>query len=167
MSEWIEIGTIVAAQGLGGEVRVYPDSDFPERFVEPGKRWLLFPNKTEPEQIEFLSGRYIPGKGLYAVEVSGVEDRTAAEALRGCKLLVEKSSRPYLESDEFYVQDLFGMEVFNQLTGELLGRVSEIIPAGNDLLEVELVQTQAEIAEAESKQSETVSVEVEHKEERF
>jgi len=166
MSEWIEIGTIVAAQGLDGEVRVYPDSDFPERFVEPGKRWLLFPNKTEPEPIEFLSGRYIPGKGLYAVEVSGVEDRTAAEALRGCKLLVEKSSRPYLEPDEFYVQDLFGMEVFNQLTGELLGRVSEIIPAGNDLLEVELVQTQAEIAVAESKQSETVSVEVEHKDSR-
>ncbi|MDQ2097631.1 MAG: ribosome maturation factor RimM [Tychonema bourrellyi B0820] len=166
MSEWIEIGTIVAAQGLDGEVRVYPDSDFPERFVEPGKRWLLFPNKTEPEPIEFLSGRYIPGKGLYAVEVSGVEDRTAAEALRGCKLLVEKSSRPYLEPDEFYVQDLFGMEVFNQLTGELLGKVSEIIPAGNDLLEVELVQTPAEIAATEAERSKIVSVEVQHKDSR-
>lgn len=166
MSEWIEIGTIVAAQGLDGEVRVYPDSDFPERFIEPGKRWLLFPNKTEPEAIEFLGGRYIPGKGLYAVEVSGVEDRNAAEALRGCKLLVEKGSRPYLEPDEFYVQDLFGMEVFNQLTGELLGKVSDIIPAGNDLLEVELIQTQAEIAAADAKQLEIVSVEVEHKDSR-
>ncbi len=166
MSDWIEIGTIVAAQGLDGEVRVYPDSDFPERFVEPGKRWLLFPNKTEPEPIEFLRGRYIPGKGLYAVEVSGVEDRTAAEALRGCKLLVQKSSRPYLAPDEFYVQDLFGLEVFNQLTGELLGKVSEIIPAGNDLLEVELVQTPDEIAATEAERSKIVSVEVEHKDSR-
>ncbi|MEG4285474.1 ribosome maturation factor RimM [Microcoleus sp. A006_D1] len=137
MSEWIEIGTIVAAQGLDGEVRVYPDSDFPERFIEPGKRWLLRPKKTEPEPIELLGGRYIPGKGLYAVEVEGVEDRDGAEALRGCKLLIEKGSRPYLESDEFYVQDLIGLEVFNQLTGEILGKVSDIIPAGNDLLEVE------------------------------
>jgi len=137
MSEWIEIGKIVAAQGLDGEVRVYPDSDFPERFIEPGKRWILRPNKSEPEPIEFLGGRYIPGKGLYAVEVEGVEDRDGAEALRGCKLFVEKTDRPYLEPDEFYVQDLIGMEVFNQLTGEILGKVSDIIPAGNDLLEVE------------------------------
>ena len=166
MSEWIEIGTIVAAQGLYGEVRVYPDSDFPERFIEPGKRWLLHPNQTEPEPIEFLGGRYIPGKGLYAVEIEGVEDREGAEALRGCKLFVEKGSRPYLEPDEFYVQDLFGMEVFNQLTGEILGKVSAIIPAGNDLLEVELNQTQPESAAAETEQPETVSVEVEHKDSR-
>lgn len=149
MSEWIEIGKIVAAQGLDGEVRVYPDSDFPERFIEPGKRWILRPNKSEPEPIEFLGGRYIPGKGLYAVEVEGVEDRDGAEALRGCKLFVEKTDRPYLEPDEFYVQDLIGMEVFNQLTGEILGKVSDIIPAGNDLLEVETNLTLPETVVAE------------------
>jgi 16S rRNA processing protein RimM len=149
MSEWIEIGKIVAAQGLDGEVRVYPDSDFPERFIEPGKRWILRPNKSEPEPIEFLGGRYIPGKGLYAVEVEGVEDRDGAEALRGCKLFVEKTDRPYLEPDEFYVQDLIGMEVFNQLTGEILGKVSDIIPAGNDLLEVETNLTSPETVAAE------------------
>ncbi|MEG4279306.1 ribosome maturation factor RimM [Microcoleus sp. MON1_C1] len=149
MSEWIEIGKIVAAQGLDGEVRVYPDSDFPERFIEPGKRWILRPNKSEPEPIEFLGGRYIPGKGLYAVELEGVEDRDSAEALRGCKLFVEKTDRPYLESDEFYVQDLIGMEVFNQLTGEILGKVSDIIPAGNDLLEVETNLTPPETVAAE------------------
>ncbi len=149
MSEWIEIGKIVAAQGLDGEVRVYPDSDFPERFIEPGKRWLLRPNKTEPEPIEFLGGRYIPGKGLYSVEIEGVEDRSSAEMLRNCKLFVEKTDRPYLEPDEFYVQDLIGMEVFNQLTGEILGKVSDIIPAGNDLLEVETNLTPPEIIAAE------------------
>ena len=149
MSEWIEIGKIVAAQGLDGEVRVYPDSDFPERFIEPGKRWILRPNKSEPEPIEFLGGRYIPGKGLYAVEVEGVEDRDGAEALRGCKLFVEKTDRPYLEPDEFYVQDLIGMEVINQLTGEILGKVSDIIPAGNDLLEIETNLTPPETVVAE------------------
>lgn len=159
MSEWIEIGTIVAAQGLDGEVRVYPDSDFPERFIEPGKRWLLRPNQTEPEAIEFLGGRYIPGKGLYAVEVEGVEDRDGAEALRGCKLFVEKSDRPYLEPDEFYVQDLLGMEVFNQLTGDLLGKVTDIIPAGNDLLEVETNLTPAETVPAEPEKVEAPKVE--------
>jgi 16S rRNA processing protein RimM len=145
---WIEIGTIVAAQGLYGEVRVYPNSDFPERFIEPGKRWLLHPNQTEPEPIEFLGGRYIPGKGLYAVELEGIENRSEAEALRGCKLFVEKGDRPYLEPDEFYIQDLLDLEVFNQLTGEVLGKVIDIIPAGNDLLEVELYRSRSEIETA-------------------
>ncbi|MGL5511579.1 MAG: ribosome maturation factor RimM, partial [Microcoleaceae cyanobacterium] len=37
-TDFIEIGKIVAAHGLLGEVRVYPESDFPERFLEPGQR---------------------------------------------------------------------------------------------------------------------------------
>ncbi|PSO69461.1 MAG: ribosome maturation factor RimM, partial [Cyanobacteria bacterium QS_1_48_34] len=37
--KWLEIGTIVAPQGLEGELRVYPTTDFPERFEQPGVRW--------------------------------------------------------------------------------------------------------------------------------
>lgn len=138
MSDWIEIGTIVAPQGLDGQVRVYPNSDFPERFLEPGQRWLLRPGQTEPEAVEFLGGRYIPGKGIYAVELAGVEDREGAEALRGSRLLVPSTDRPHLEEDEFYVQDLIGLEVFHQITGEVIGKVVDMMAAGNDLLEVEL-----------------------------
>ncbi|MGB3200994.1 MAG: ribosome maturation factor RimM, partial [Nodosilinea sp.] len=41
--DWVEIGRIVAPQGVKGEVRVYPSTDFPERFLEPGDRWLKRP----------------------------------------------------------------------------------------------------------------------------
>ncbi|MBW4574214.1 MAG: ribosome maturation factor RimM [Aphanothece sp. CMT-3BRIN-NPC111] len=133
---WLEIGKIVAAQGLDGDVRVYPDSDFPERFEQPGRRWILRPGETKPQPIELLSGRYIPGKGLYVLEFAGVEDRDQAEALRGCRLFVPESDRPALGEDEYHILDLIGLEVFNQLTGEILGVVADIIPAGNDLLVV-------------------------------
>lgn len=142
--EWIEIGTIVSPQGLKGELRVYSNSDFPERFEEPGQRWLLRPNQTELETVELLSGRYIPGKGVYAIRLAGVEDCNEAEALRGCKLMVPASDRPILEEDEYHVRDLMGLEVFNQLTGENLGIVVDLIPAGNDLLEVKLHQVESE-----------------------
>ncbi|HAX74642.1 MAG TPA: ribosome maturation factor RimM [Cyanobacteria bacterium UBA11372] len=142
--EWIEIGTIVAPQGLKGEVRVYSNSDFPERFEEPGQRWLLRPNQTELETVELLSGRYIPGKGVYVIKLAGVEDCNQAEALRNCKLMVPASDRPLLEEDEYHVRDLIGLEVFNQLTGEKLGIVVDLIPAGNDLLEVQIYQAEAE-----------------------
>jgi 16S rRNA processing protein RimM len=142
--DWIEIGTIVAPQGLKGELRVYSNSDFPERFEEPGQRWLLRPNQTELETVELLSGRYIPGKGVYVIKLAGVEDCNQAEALRDCKLMVPASDRPLLEEDEYHVRDLMGLEVFNQLTGENLGIVVDLIPAGNDLLEVKLYQPEAE-----------------------
>ena len=137
-NEWLEIGKIVAPQGLDGELRVYSNSDFPERFEEPGQRWLLRPGETQPQPVELLSGRYIPGKGLYVVELAGVEDRNQAEALRGCLLMVPHSDRPTLGEDEYHVLDLIGLEVFNQITQEVLGTVVDILPAGNDLLEVRL-----------------------------
>jgi 16S rRNA processing protein RimM len=143
---WLEIGKIVAPQGLDGEVRVYSNSDFPERFEQPGQRWLLRSGETEPQPIELLGGRYIPGKGLYVVELAGVEDRNQALALRGCRLLVPQSDRPALGEDEYHVLDLIGLEVFNQLTGETLGTVVDVIPAGNDLLEVQLNQTAAQLS---------------------
>jgi hypothetical protein len=39
-AELLVVGRVVAAQGLGGEVRVLPLSDFPERFTTAGWRWL-------------------------------------------------------------------------------------------------------------------------------
>lgn len=136
--EWLEIGKIVAAQGLRGELRVYPNSDFPERFEEPGKRWLLRPGKKEPETIELTSGRYLAGKGLYVITLEGIADRIQAEQLINCQLLIPSTDRPHLEEDEFHVPDLLGLEVIDQASQQAIGRVRDVIPAGNDLLEVEL-----------------------------
>ncbi|HEY9834224.1 MAG TPA: ribosome maturation factor RimM [Stenomitos sp.] len=138
--DWLEIGTIVAPQGLNGELRVYPNSDFPERFEEPGQRFLKRVGETEPQPIELLSGRYVPGKDLYLVKLAGVENRDQAEALRDYVLLVPASDRPELGEDEYHVMDLIDLEVFNQLTNELVGVVVDVIPAGNTLLEVKLNQ---------------------------
>lgn len=136
--DWLEIGTIVSPQGLKGEIRVYPNSDFPERFEEPGQRWLKRPGDTEPQPVELLRGRYVPGKGIYVIQLAGVENRDQAEALRDSLLLVPVSDRPSLGKDEYHVMDLINLEVFNQLTGEVVGVVIDVIPAGNSLLEVKL-----------------------------
>jgi 16S rRNA processing protein RimM len=138
LDNWLEIGKIVSPQGLSGELRVYPVSDFPERFEVPGKRWLLGSGETEPQPIKLLTGRYISNKNLYVIKLAGVENSDQAEALRGCTLMVPASDRPQLSEDEYHVLDLIGLEVFMQASGELVGTVVDIIPAGNDLLEVKL-----------------------------
>jgi 16S rRNA processing protein RimM len=138
MSDWLEVGTVVAPQGLKGELRVNSNSDFPERFEEPGKRWLQSPDGSKIEEVELLSGRYIPGKNLYVIQLAGVTHIDEAEALRNYKLLVLKSDRPTLAEDEYHVSDLIDLEVYNSLSGEKIGTVSNIFTAGNDLLEVKL-----------------------------
>lgn len=139
-SDFLEIGKIVAAHGLGGEVRVYPNSDFPERFEVPGERWLLCPNRQAPKPIQLIGGRYLDGKGLYVLQLAGVRDRTAAEALRGCKLYVPERDRPQLEDGEFHVSDLIGLPVYHQVNQALVGTVTDVMSAGHDLLEVKSPQ---------------------------
>lgn len=137
-STWIEIGHIVAPQGVRGELRVYPSSDFPERFLEPGTRWIQRPQQPEPQPMDLVRGRTLEGKGLYVVKLDGIDDRTQAEALRGCALLVPAEDRPTLEPDDFYAADLMGLRVILQATGTEIGLVTDLYEAGNDLLEVTL-----------------------------
>ena len=137
--DWLEIGKIVAAQGLNGELRVYPDTDFPQRFQKPGKRWMLRPGQAEPEPVKLTSGRYLDGKGLYIITLAGIINRDQAEALRDARLLVPATDRPPLEAGEFHVADLVDLAVFDQVRQQQLGVVTDVLPAGNDLLEVELL----------------------------
>jgi 16S rRNA processing protein RimM len=142
--ELLEVGRIVAAQGLKGELRVNPLSDFPERFTRPGPRWLRQRQGTVTE-ARLLSGRQLPGKELFVIRLEGVDDRSAAEALVGQELLVPAADRPRLAKGEFHLLDLMGLEVRlladAQASGSdapPIGLVRDLIHAGNDLLEVEL-----------------------------
>lgn len=134
----LEVGTIVSPQGLKGELRVYPDSDFPERFTKAGTRWLEHPDTLAITTVELRGGRYLAGKKLYVIKLAGIEDRNRAEEFRNYKLLVDKSDRPKLDKDEYHVADLVDLEVYHQQTGENIGVVVDLYSAGNDLLEIKL-----------------------------
>ena len=138
--EWLEVGRITSPQGLKGELRVYPDSDFPERFTKAGTRWLQHPQTQAITEVQLKGGRYIAGKNLYAIKLEGIDDRTQAEAWRDYKFLVDKSDRPKLKRDEYHVADLVGLEAYHQDTGEKIGVVVNLYSAGNDLLEIQLHQ---------------------------
>ena len=135
--ELLEVGRIVAAQGLKGELRVNPLSDFPERFTRPGPRWLR-QRQGAVTEIRLLSGRQLPGKELFVIRLEGVDDRSAAEALVGQELLVPAADRPRLAKGEFHLLDLMGLEVRLLPDASPIGHVRDLIHAGNDLLEVEL-----------------------------
>lgn len=134
----IEVGTIVSPQGLKGELKIYPNSDFPERFLQPGTRWLQHPQTKEVTAVELVSGRYVPGKNLYVIRLAGIDNRDRAEELRQYLLLADKREKPDLAPDEYHVADLIDLEVYDRTTGENIGVTVEMYSAGNDLLEVKL-----------------------------
>jgi 16S rRNA processing protein RimM len=133
--ELLVVGRVVGAQGLRGELRVLPLSDFPERFTRAGRRWL---RRTggEARSVELRGGRVLPGKELFVVRLEGIDSREAAEGLVGEELLVRASDRPRLARGEFHLLDLVGLEVRLLESGVAVGRVTNLLHAGNDLLEV-------------------------------
>ncbi|MFQ3613356.1 MAG: ribosome maturation factor RimM [Cyanobacteriota bacterium] len=133
-SDWLLVGRVVAAHGLQGWLRVKCLSDFPERLTEPGQRWLQRDTDPEPLLHPLIQGQFFPAKGLYLVQLQGIPDRTAAEAWLGARVLVPASDRISLEADEYYYRDLIGLAVYHE--GQLLGQVSGIWAAGQDVLEV-------------------------------
>nr|AUG32460.1 16S rRNA-processing protein [Paulinella longichromatophora] len=137
-NDWLIVGNIVAPQGLKGEMRVNPCSDFPERFTLPGQRWLQNP-KMEITPIFLESGRQLPGKSIYVIRLRGIANRGMVESLIGSDLLVLSSDRPQLAEGEFHLLDLVGLEVRLEASNQLIGYVEDLISGGNDLLVVELI----------------------------
>jgi 16S rRNA processing protein RimM len=145
---WMEIGSIVGAQGIKGEVKVHPNSDFPERFEQAGERWLWGSHDLEPQSIQLKKGYEIPGRNLYVVQLDGIFNRNQAENLKGKMLLLPTTDRPKLRSGEYHSQDLIGLPVFHQVTGVEVGIVTDIFTAGHEILVVSADQADGKTAEA-------------------
>lgn len=143
---WLIIGRIVGAHGLNGHVKVYAESDFPERFTEPGDRWIKKPADSQPGLIKLVSGRYLEGKNQYLVKLAGVDYRDQAEDLRQAELMVPESDRLSLEPGEFHVSDLIGLTVVVKADQVTIGTVTDVFTTGHDMLEV-TVEAAPEAAE--------------------
>ncbi|MDB4651070.1 ribosome maturation factor RimM [Synechococcus sp. AH-551-E05] len=135
LEEWLTVGKIVGVQGLQGELRVNPASDFPERFTVPGPRWVRSKG-SPPREVQLKTGRQLPGKSLFVVRLDSVDNRSAAEALVGSDWMVPADDRPVLAEGEFHLLDLVGLEARLSPDGDPIGTVTDLISGGNDLLEI-------------------------------
>ena len=126
------MGRVVAPYAVRGWIKLqtfteYLDSllDYPVWRLGKDGRW---------RDYRVLDGK-IHGQYLMA-GLEGVEDRTAAEALMGLDVAVLREEMPEADEDEYYWDDLIGLDVVN-LVGEALGRVEGLLETGaNDVLQV-------------------------------
>ncbi|MEM9100203.1 MAG: ribosome maturation factor RimM [Pseudomonadota bacterium] len=129
MAGMIVVGAIAGAFGVRGEARVKSFCTKPEAIGNYG------PLTTETGQ-SFTLKIARPVKGGFAVRLSGVPTREAAEALKGTRLYASREALPALPDDEFYHTDLIGLDVFDT-GGASLGRIRAIHDFGaGDVLDI-------------------------------
>ena len=124
-------GRLGRAHGLRGDLRAVAIGERPEHLR--GLTAVILRGASVPDRpCRFLSVRE-DGAG-FLVRIEGVEDRTGAEALAGCDILVDPSDLPKLEPGEFYRFQMLGLAVRTE-EGEEIGVLEEIIEtAGGGLL---------------------------------
>ena len=132
----IEVGRILDAWGVKGWVKILPHSTHPEALFS-AKSWFL----QAPE------AKYRPGFTVFSgtvslnvaeakthsdsvvAKITGIDDRNAAEALRGARIFLPRSSFPAASKDEYYWVDLIGLSVVNR-EGVALGCVRDLMATG-------------------------------------
>ena len=128
----IEVGRIADAWGIKGWFKVLPYSADPEALFS-SKRWYLLPTERGAQTftgVAQLSVKEAKDHSNTVVATAhGVDDRTAAEALRGSRIFVSRSSFPTADKDEYYWVDLIGLDVINR-EDVALGVVNELLSTG-------------------------------------
>ncbi|MDK2959146.1 MAG: rRNA processing protein RimM [Synergistaceae bacterium] len=133
----ILIGRVVGAQGLRGELKIHALTDNPARFADMDTLRLYGSDGTLRSELTLLSVRFLDSKGIVVAGTKEVKDRNGAEALVGTTVEILPEERYPLEEGAFWVDDLLGMTVVDHSTGDVLGTVSDVVPAGeNDLYTV-------------------------------
>jgi len=124
------LGQILGAHGLAGEVQLRTFTGNPDDIASYGP--LL--DESGARSFEILKLR--PAKKGPVVRIKGVDDREAAEALKGVELYVERERLPEPDAQEWYYADLIGLAV-EDAEGKRLGTVIAVQNFGaEDLLEI-------------------------------
>jgi 16S rRNA processing protein RimM len=124
----IVLGRIAAPFGVEGWVKVHPFADDPLAWCQMS-RWWLAADAPRPNWSPWnLRGCREHGGGLIA-SFEGVDDRNAAEGLKGLLVAAPREVLPQTGEDEYYWADLIGLDVVNE-AGDLFGRVTGLIRAG-------------------------------------
>ena len=132
-NEYIYIGQIVNTFGIRGELKIYTESDFIEERFSKGKKVSFEVGKIKEEHE--VSSLRIHKKNVL-ITVDKKYDINEIEQYVGCKVYASAEDDLELDEDDYYIDDLVDLEVYNTL-GDYIGIVTDVLemPRGY-LLEV-------------------------------
>jgi len=144
----VELGRIQDAWGVKGWVRIHPHSADTSALLASSDWYLQPPEARFARGFSAFSGHVqsrvaeikTHSDGIVA-RLEGMDDRSAAEALKGVRISVPRSAFPPAADGEFYWVDLIGLDVVNR-EGVYLGVVRDLMPTGpTSVLVMEYTET--------------------------
>lgn len=127
--ELISVGEIIKAQGIRGEVKVFPHTDDSNRFGQI--RRIFFKDTAGLRELTIES--YHKFNEFVLIKFLGIDDLTAATALGRGLLMIPRSERPELQDGRYYYDQIEGLKVFTT-GGIYLGTIARILETGaNDV----------------------------------
>lgn len=132
MSELVVLGRLGRPHGIRGEIRAEYYAESPLLLEKP---LLLQAGRALPRPVRVASWRYWQDRLILKLE--GVDDRSAAELLRGQELLMEGELLPEADEDEAYLHDMIGLPVFSREeegSARPIGVLENVLfPAGQEI----------------------------------
>ena len=132
----IEVGRILDAWGVKGWLKILPHSTDPEALLAARSWFLQAPDAKFRPGFNAFNGTVLLQvdeakihSDSVVAKFDDIDDRTVAEALRGARIFLPRSSFPAASTDEFYWVDLIGLNVVNR-EGVALGCVRDLMATG-------------------------------------
>ena len=128
--QFLEIGKIVATQGLGGEVRVQYYCDSADVICSFDRLFL----GKDKQELEVEKAR--PHKTLAVLKLGGIDNVDEAKTIVGKMLYMDRDDVELPEGVNF-IQDLIGLEVVDADSGESYGKITDVSQTGaNDVYHI-------------------------------
>jgi 16S rRNA processing protein RimM len=125
-AQWVWLARIRRPQGRKGEVFADILTDFPEKFAERRRLWLLpeGASAAAPREVELLA--HWLHKGGIVLHFAGIDSISTAETLAGLTVAIPLADRAPLAEDEVYIADLIGCSLYDVAKTDTPVRVGEI-----------------------------------------
>lgn len=128
-----KVGVITTAHGVHGEVKVFPTTDDVKRFKKAKE--LLLDDGKEIKTVKLQSVKFF--KQFVIIKFEGIDDMDTALKMHNYELLVTRENAVKCSKDEYFIADLYDIEVFDEFDNKL-GIISNVYQTGaNDVYEVE------------------------------
>jgi 16S rRNA processing protein RimM len=123
--DFVLLARLIRPQGRHGELLADVLTDFPERFAERTRVWLL-PAQGEALPREADLERHWSHKGRIVLKFAGVDSINDAEPYKGWHVAIPRQQRAQLDGDAVYIGDLVGCRVYNETTASDLGPLLDV-----------------------------------------
>lgn len=134
MEDRFQVGVISSTHGIKGEVKVFPTTDDSKRFLKLKTVFM----KTKQGELELEVQHVKFFKKMVIIKFKEFNDINEVECYKGNGLYVDRKNAVTLKKGEYFIADLIGLQVFDELD-ILLGTIEDVIQTGaNDVYVVKM-----------------------------